>query len=541
VLFKTTDGGSRWQVISPDLSREHPEVPESIGVFRTPELARQPRRGVIYTVAPSYKDVSTIWAGTDDGLIHVTRDGGQTWKDVTPPGGTAWSKVSLMDAGHFDAGTAYAAVNRIRLDDQRPHIYRTHDNGATWTEIVRGLPEGPVNVVREDPVRQGLLFAGTERAVFVSFNDGDDWQPLRLNMPATSIRDLVVHGDDLVVGTHGRSFWILDDITPLRQLDAQVAAEEVHLFRPQTAYRMRGNVNTDTPLPPEEPAGQNPPDGAIITYHLKAEVPGPLTLEILDDKGKIIRRYSSADKPEPVVEKELDIPTYWIRPPRHLSTAAGSHRFIWDLHYPPLEGGRRTYPMTAIYRDTPSAPLGPWVLPGQYLVRLTVDGKSCEQPLTVKMDPRVQTSAEGLAQQLELSLQCYEGARQAREVLGQVRKLRAKVKDVRGKAGEGALADALAELDKKLGSLEGTERRRGERPPDGPRERSLAGLAGELQRLLDVLQGADVAPTTQAVTACEETQKALRELQGRWGELSDKELKAVNEQLRQADLPPLNP
>jgi hypothetical protein len=377
--------------------------------------------------------------------------------------------------------------------------------------------------------------------VFVSFNDGDDWQPLRLNMPATSIRDLVVHGDDIVVGTHGRSFWILDDLMPLRQLDAQVAAAEVHLFRPQTAYRVRGNVNTDTPLPPEEPAGQNPPDGAILDYYLKAEASSPVTLEILDDKGKLVRRYSSADKPEPVVEKDLDIPTYWIRPPHLLPASAGSHRFVWDLHYPPPEGGRRTYPMTAIYRDTPSVPMGPRVLPGQYVVRLKVGGKSYEQPLTVKMDPRVQTSAEGLAQQFELSLQCYEGVRQAREVLGQVRKLRAKIKEVRGKTGEGALADALAELDKKVGALEGTERRRGERPPDGPRERSLAGLAGELQRLQDVLQGADVAPTTQAVTACEETRKAVRDLEARWSELTDKEVKALNERLRQADLPLLMP
>ncbi len=271
VLFKTTDGGQRWQVISPDLSRERPEVPANIGIYRTPEMARQPRRGVIYTVAPSYRDASTIWAGTDDGLIHVTRDGGTTWKDVTPPALTAWSKVSLMDAGRFDAATAYVAVNRFRLDDQKPHVYRTHDGGRTWQEVVRGLPDNaPVNVVREDPVRRGLLFAGSERAVFVSFNDGDDWHPLRQNMPATSIRDLVIHDDDVVVGTHGRSFWILDDITPLRQLDAKVAAAAAHLFRPQVAYRVRGNLNRDTPLPPEEPVGKNPPDGAVIDYYLKA-------------------------------------------------------------------------------------------------------------------------------------------------------------------------------------------------------------------------------------------------------------------------------
>jgi photosystem II stability/assembly factor-like uncharacterized protein len=539
VLFKTTNGGDRWEVISPDLSREKPEVPESVGAYRT-QVTRQSRRGVIYTVAPAYKDRDTIWAGTDDGLIHVTRDGGKTWKDVTPQGVTAWSKVSLMDAGRFDADTAYAAVNRIRLDDQRPHIYRTHDGGKTWQEIVRGLPDNaPVNAVREDPVRKGLLFAGTERAVHVSFNDGDEWQPLRLNMPATSIRDLVVHGDDVVVGTHGRSFWILDDITPLRQLDAKVADAEAHLFRPQVAHRVRWNLNTDTPLPPEEPAGQNPPDGAVINYHLKAAAPGPVTLEILGDKGKLVRRYSSADKPEAVDEKNLNIPTYWVRPPQILSAAAGSHRFVWDLHYAPPEGQRR-YPMTAIYRDTPSEPLGPWVQPGQYTVRLTVGGKTFEQPLTVKMDPRVKTTAQALAVQFEFSMQCYEGMRQAQETLTQVRKLRAQIKEVRGKA-EGALADALSELDKKAAALEGGERRRGERPAEGPREPSLGLLDVEMHRLLHVLQGADVPPTTQAEAACVETQKALKELLGRWDDLKGKEVKAINEQLRKADLPTLNP
>jgi photosystem II stability/assembly factor-like uncharacterized protein len=541
VLFKTTDGGRRWEVISPDLSRERPEVPASVGVYRTPELARMPRRGVIYTVAPSYLDADTVWGGTDDGLIHVTRDGGKTWKDVTPPGLTAWSKVSLMDAGRFDPATAYAAVNRIRLDDLRPHVYRTQDGGKTWREIVRGLPDdAPVNVVREDPGRRGLLFAGTERAVFVSLNDGDDWEPLRLNMPATSVRDLVVHGDDVVVGTHGRSFWILDDVTPLRQLDARVAAADFHLFGPQVAFRVRWNLNTDTPLPPEEPAGRNPPDGAVIDYYLKAAAPGPVTLEILDDQGRLVRRYSSGDKPEPVDEKALDIPPYWVRPPQVLSAEAGPHRFVWDLHHPPPEGARRSYPIAAVYRDTPGVPPGPWVMPGRYAVRLTAGGKSREQPLVVKMDPRVRTPAEGLRQQFDLSVQCCEGMRQARGALAQVRELRGRLSELRARAGDGPLAEALAELDRKAAALEGAERRRGEPPAAGPREPSLTQLGGELQRLLNVLQGADATPTSQAVAACAEARQALHDLLGRQGEVMT-EARALGGRLRQAGLPPLTP
>jgi photosystem II stability/assembly factor-like uncharacterized protein len=544
VLFKTTSGGHRWEIISPDLSREKPEVPENIGIFRTPQLARQPRRGVIYTVAPSYKDANIIWAGTDDGLIHVTRDGGKTWADVTPPGITSWSKISLIDAGRFNPLTAYAAVNRIRLDDQRPHLYRTHDGGKSWKSIVRGLPDNaPVNVAREDPVRQGLLFAGTERAVFVSFNDGDDWQPLRLNMPATSIRDLVIHGDDVVVGTHGRSFWILDDITPLRQLNAEVAASEAHLFRPQVTYRVRWNVNADTPLPPEEPVGKNPLDGAIINYYLKTTASGPVILEVFDDKDALVRRYSSADKPEPVAEKDLDIPTYWIRPSPIPSPEAGSHRFVWDLRYPPPEGvrGRRTCPMAAVYGDTPAEPRGPLALPGNYTVRLMVNGQSYTQPLTVKMDPRVRTPPDGLAQQFTLSMECCEGIRQSRQALEEVRKLRSQLKGLQERPEKGALAEAAAALDQKAAALEGNAPARGRPGARGSGEPSLARLGGELTRLLEVLQSADATPTTQAVAASGELQQTLAGLLARWRDLKGKEVKALNEQLRRAELPPLTP
>jgi len=544
VLFKTRDGGFSWQIISPDLSRESPEVPESIGVYRTPELAKQPRRGVIYTIAISPKGFDNIiWAGTDDGLIHVTNNGGKNWQNVTPVEVTSWSKVSMIDAGKFDPNTAYAAISRIRLDDQRPHIFRTHDLGKTWKEIVNGLPaDAPVNTVREDPVRRGLLFAGTERSVFVSFDDGDNWQPLRLNMPATSIRDLVIHNDDLVVGTHGRSFWILDDISPLRQLNAQVADAPAFLFKPQLTYRVRNNVNTDTPFPPEEPAGRNPPDGAIIYYYLKANADGPVTLEIFDKSSRLVRRYSSADKPEAVNEKELDIPTYWIRPPQILPGSAGMHRFIWDLHYTSPPGSRRGYPMTAIYHDTPSQPMGPWVMPSEYTVKLTANGQSFGQPVMVKMDPRVKAPVGVLTQQFGMALRSWEGINQAQAAIGEVSKLRAELKTRRERAGEGALAESLQALDEKAAALVGrTMGRRGGGPRGGPsRDASLSGLSSELGTLLAVVEGADVVPTSQVLAAHDQVQKKLASILGRWNELKSKELSALNVQLKQAKLDPVS-
>jgi hypothetical protein len=462
---------------------------------------------------------------------------------VTPPGLTAWSKVSIIEAGRHDTATAYAAINRIRLDDLKPHIYRTHDYGKTWKEIVAGLPVDPVNAVREDPERPGLLFAGTERMVHVSFNDGDDWQPLRQNMPCTSVRDVVVHQDDLVVGTHGRSFWILDDITPLRQLTKSIADSDAFLFKPQLAYRVRWNVNTDTPLPPEEPAGKNPPDGAIIDYSLKKDAEGPLTLEILDDRGKLVRRFSSDDKPERIDPRTLTVAVEWVRPPQELSAKAGAHRFVWDLHYAPPEGPR-SVPMTAIYRDTATEPHGPWVRPGTFTVWLTVGGLSYTQPLTVKMDPRVPTPAGGLEQQFSLSMQCYDGTRDARVAQAQIRKLRSQITDRRAKAGDGPIAEALSALDRKAAALEGPEfggRGRGGRGGRGGQSggESLGRVAGELGPLLRVLQGADMTPTTQVVAAVTAARKSLDDLLKRWGEIKVKDVKAVSEQLKSAGLAPL--
>ncbi|MFN2595813.1 MAG: WD40/YVTN/BNR-like repeat-containing protein [Pyrinomonadaceae bacterium] len=506
VVFKTTNGGQSWETISPDLTRERTDVPESIGVYRTPEMATMARRGVVYTLAPSYKDANTIWAGTDDGLIHVTRDGGRTWANVTPPALTSWSKVSLIDAGRFDPNTAYAAVNRFRLDDLRPHIYRTHDGGRTWQEIVKGLPNDPVNAVREDPQRRGLLFAGTERAVYVSFNDGDEWQPLRLNMPASAIRDLVIHDDDLVVGTHGRGFWILDDITPLRQLGEQVAAAQAFLFAPSVAYRYRRNVNTDTPLPPDEPMGQNPPDGAIIDYYLRRGE--PVTLEIYDQANHLVRRYSSEDKPEQINEKDYQVPAYWYRPPRTLSKQPGMQRFVWDLRYPPPKAQRYDFPISANYLDTPREPQGPLVAPGTYNVRLTVGKATLGRQLTVKIDPRITAPPAALRAQSDLSMQAYDGMNRSFDAMTEVKNMRARLKERRGSAG--ARAEQLDALDKKLATLGGGEGGGGGGQGDADaNEMSFAQLNSSFESLLEQLQSADAQPTTQAAAAVADLQRKL--------------------------------
>ncbi len=531
VLFKTTSGGNSWEIISPDLSRETWEVPANVGVYRTEQMKTMPRRGVIYTVAPSYKDLNTIWAGTDDGLIHLTRDGGKNWKNVTPPELKSWAKVSLLDASHFDNETAYAAVNTLRLDDLRPHIYRTHDGGKTWKHITNGIPDGGVvNAVREDPIRPGLLYAGTEQAVYFSIDDGEHWQSLRLNMPATSIRDLVVKNDDIVVGTHGRSFWILDDITPLRQITNEIAAAGAHLFAPQMAYRVRRSLNTDTPIPPEEPMGQNPPDGAVINYFLKSDA-SEVTLEIFDQSNKLIRRYSSNDKPEIIDEKTQAYPTYWFRPARVLPAKAGMQRWAWDLKYAPPEGFPRSYPMTAILNDTPSQPVGATVLPGEYKIKLTANGKSFSQSLTVKMDPRVTTPAAGLAKMFEVSYSSYEGITKIRAAQNEIKNLREQVKSL-----PPTMSAEVAVLEKKLTALDG--RSSGIDAFGGSsREPGFAGLSTNFLGLMNLVEGADVAPTTQAIVASGELQKSLSALLVRWDELKTNDVKTLNDGLRKAGKP----
>ena len=386
-LFKTTNGGESWITISPDLTREDPGVPPNLDEATAADAPEGKRRGVIYTIAPSPLRAPTIWVGTDDGLIHVTKDDGKTWANVTPPELTPWSKVVMMDASHFDVNEAYAAIDRHRLEDNEPYIYRTRDAGKTWQKITNGLPAGVyMQTVKEDPERKGLLFAGTELGVFVSFDDGDRWQSLQLNLPPCSMRDLVVHGDDLIVATHGRGFWVLDNITPLRQIGGLAANVDAYLFRPADAINMAPGSEYGTPKPRDEPLAENPPDGAMIDYYLKSAASGPVTLEIIDAGGELVRRYSSDDRPPEVNPELLNVPAFWRRTPEPLSVAAGMHRWVWDLRPAPTgSGGRRGGGAGGFGRGGEAR-----VLPGVYTVKLTVGGKASAQPqpLVVKMDPR---------------------------------------------------------------------------------------------------------------------------------------------------------
>jgi photosystem II stability/assembly factor-like uncharacterized protein len=525
-LWQTRDRGDHWEKISPDLSREKYDLPACVGKYKEDATKQARRRGVIYTVAPSPVELNRIWAGTDDGLIYLTSDGGKTWNNVTPPNISAWQKISLIDAGHFDANTAYAAINTLRVDDLRPHILKTHDSGKTWTEIVNGIPPGQiVNAVREDPVRKGLLFAGAEKGVYVSFDDGANWESVRLNLPTTSVRDVIIKDDDLVAATHGRGFWILDNITPLRQLDRSKI--DNLLFKPRTALRVRFSLNPDTPLPPDEPAGENPPDGAMIDYSLAKDTAGPMTIEIKDSKGHSVRKYSSTDVPQKYDPKKLRIPEYWIRPLQSVSTKAGMHRFLWDMHYNPVPDVEPEYPMTAIYRDTPPTATSPWVASGDYTIVLTVDGKDFTQPLRVAMDPRVKTSPAILQEQFDLSWQLYQ--------------LRLKLAPI-GKTFDG-IAEQLTKLKARAAErpdvtekLEAFVQTLAKFGPPRPRPGAPPSLfvLESTTRLFNEIEAADGAPTAAVKSAADDIQSRVGPTMEAWRKLLDVDLPALNQQLKQA-------
>jgi photosystem II stability/assembly factor-like uncharacterized protein len=471
VIFATENGGHSWRAISPDLTRTRYAIPAVIKAFESDDPDHGKHRGVVYAIAPSYVHPGTIWAGTDDGLVWITRDGGAHWKDITPPELTPWSKIAQIDASRFDDDTAYVTVLRFRLDDLRPYCYVTHDGGAHWRLAVGGLPpDQPLNAVREDPQVRGLLYAAGENGVFVSFDDGAHWQSLQLNLPHTSVRDIVVHGNDLVVATHGRGFWILDDVEPLRELARNPHLAPVHLFSPELAYRVRRSTNTDTPLPPETPTGTNPPDGAIVDYAL-AKPARRVTISIYDERGRLVRRYAS-DEPLPPPIPGLDKPLYWERPFRRPATGAGMHRFVWDLREAPPRSLQPDLPISAVPHDTPRVPQGALVVPGRYRVRLDADGVTAERSLAVVMDPRVHLSTRDLQEQYVLAHEITSMLDRSFDDAAAASKMRKR-----------EAASAFAAINEGLGFL------------------------------LETVDGADAAPTRQAAAAVKTVETQLSALE----------------------------
>jgi photosystem II stability/assembly factor-like uncharacterized protein len=535
VLFRTSDGGNSWQVISPDLTREDPGAPPNLDPPAIADAGKEKRRGVIYTIRSSYVRKGEIWAGTDDGLIQLTQDEGKTWSNVTPAEITAWSKVTHIEASHFDAGTAYTAVDRHRLDDLHAYLYRTRNFGKHWELISDGIPEGYfLNCVREDPIRKGLLYACTDRGVFVSFDDGDHWQPLHMNLPTTSVRDLVIHGDDLVIATHGRSFWILDNISPLRQITAEMAQSTSWLFQPAAAYRVRPGTDQGSPVPFDEPHADNPPDGAVFDYYLKDTPSTPVQLEIFDSTGALVRRYASDDVLPKTKAEDMQFPMYWVHDPEPLSAAAGAHRFVWDLHYafPPDVH-------TSFYGPKP-----PLALPGKYTVKLIVNGQSESQPLVLEMDPRVKTSQADLEKMFQAESRVAKNLADLSTAMKHAQELQANLaarkKEV---ASSREVTEALTVLDRKTAELMGVQ---------GEPEFGVFGLTVPTTQtvtlreawraatgLLSIVQSSDSAPTVDAAMAIEKWDSATKNVLERWDAFWQQDRTRVNSLLQKANLKPL--
>jgi hypothetical protein len=535
ILFRTANGGSSWQAISPDLTREDPGTPSNLDPPTIADAGKEKRRGVIYTIAPSPMHKGEIWAGTDDGYIQLTQDEGKTWNNVTPPEITAWSKVTHMEASHFDAGTAYAAVDQHRLDDLQAYLYRTRDMGKTWQRISDGIQDGNfLNCVREDPVLKGLLYACAEKGVFVSFDDGDHWQSLQLNLPTTSVRDLVIHGDDLVIATHGRSFWILDDISPLRQLTAQVTASKAWLFQPATAYRVRSGSDQGTPVPFDEPLANNPPDGAIVDYFLQADHDSAAQLEILDAAGALVRRFSSDAVLPKTKPEDIEFPMYWVRDAETLSAKAGMHRFVWDLHYETPDNFPRSF----------FGPTAPLAIPGNYTVKLTVDGKSIAQPLVLKLDPRVKTSQGDLEKMFRaesLLAKNLAGLALATRLASDSDAQIATIKKNLPRKKE--LEEALNTFERREGELLGPQTEAefgvfGIAPP-ATSTVTLREAMNAVNGLLLIGQASDFAPTADAAVAIEKWDAAASGVLGRWKKLWEQDRPRINALLQKANLKPL--
>ena len=527
VLFRSLDQGATWKIVSPDVAPRD-DTREDCNAATAPEIARACGYGVIFSIGLSPRGNDEIWLGTDDGRVKLTRDGGTAWSDVTPPDVPAWSKIATVDVSPLEPGTAYIAVDNHRADDFRPLAWRTHDFGRTWTPIAATLPAGHfVGALRADTARRGLLYAGTDRGVWVSFDDGDHWQSLQRNLPSAIVTDLLVHGDDLIVATQGRSIWLMDDLAPLRQLDAAVLREPVHLFAPAPALRLRGNQNKDTPLPREEPTGRDPAPGALIDYWLANDAKGPVTLRILDADGKQVQAFSSADAPSEL-PAERYFEARWLGTPQMLSTQRGAHRFVWNLRLPRPRADSYGYSIAAIDGDAARlVPEGMLVAPGRYTVVLRANGHEQRVPLDVVADPRVPVDASAVAQALSLSVQVADAMSRESLANGELQAVRKQVQAL--DANDARLSGAVHAFEGAIAPLAEGE---GTQAP-----LNLSAIGGELTSLQADLEGSDAAPTAPQRALYADEASRLQQALVQWEQIKAHVLPVLDAALRAAGKP----
>ena len=527
VVFKSTDHGMSWTTISGDLTRNDKSKQDSSGGPITKDNTTVEYYDTVFTIAESPVVKDLIWAGSDDGLIHVTRDGGQHWTNVTPKGIPEWSMISLIDASPHDAGTAYAAVDTHKLDDLRPYLYKTSDYGKTWTKITNGIPDGAyTHVVREDPQQKGLLYAGTETGIYISFDDGANWKPLQLNLPTSPIHDLIVKNDDLAVATHGRAFWVLDDITPLRQLSAHSDKDEMILYKPRPTVRYRWPEDFER----RQPVALNPPAGAIISYYFKSAPKGEVTLDILDGQGKVVRSFSNQDK------KEAQTPPEWPDqepPAEKISADAGLNRFTWNLRY----DGPRKLPgeVGAEYRNK-----GPFAIPGAYQVRLSAGGKSQTVPLELKLDPRVNVSMADLEKQFDLDLKIRDQLSDLHDTVEQIRAIRQQFRALESRMGDDAryktILTASDSLDKKMTPIE--EQLLQVKIKSSEASLNYPVLIDEqLHSLAFSVDSADALPTAQQLAAFESLRQQAAPLIAQWKQMTSTDVVALNDMMLKQGVP----
>jgi photosystem II stability/assembly factor-like uncharacterized protein len=528
-VMKTADGGLHWETISPDLTGASPQNHDKPDAPPTVDNTIERGFGLINTIAPSSLNGDLIWAGSDTGLIHLTRDSGKTWKDVTPKGLAIWSRISWIEASHFDPAEAYAAIDRHRMDDQQPYLYRTRDYGATWQLIANGISASSfARVVREDPKTRNLLFAGTELGIYVSFDDGDHWQSLQLNLPITSVQDLVIHGEDLIIATHGRSFWILDDITPLRQANDAAKNSSPTFYAPADSVRVDHDAFLETPLPPEEPTAKNPPNGAILDYYLPAAAKR-VELQILDSDGSIVRHFSS-NEARPIRRVPLPIADRWFPEPQVLETTPGMHRFVWDL----ASGGSGSDADEDDMSGEFGAPHGPRVVPGTYQTKLIVDGKASARTIKIVMDPRSVATANDLTRQYDVGRKIYAETLRSRQALAEMNSVQKQLSEAEQKVENNP--DLKTNLAKMQDSIKKTLFAPGSSWGDAM---GLQTANAGLTAALSVVESGTRPAPTQALTAFEEADRALKLRLAEWNEIKTNRLPQLNEQLKQAHAAPI--